>query len=164
MKKNPKLLLGIVLIFTILIAGGHQPASVPPPPEYPPIVFIYLKAEQNGTDIKLYLSDTKDEQGVDAKIHSASVGPRTKVVWRRATDSNIRRIKEVAPVLNDGPIFPGPGTTILGLKRRIRVKEDASIGSEEAYEITVKTKFDGNPIKTDPYLRIEGEEGPGGPL
>lgn len=162
MKKNPKLLLGIVLMFTILIAGGHQPASVPLPQEYPPLVFIYVKAVQNGNDIQILLSDTKDGQGVIAKGHSAAVGPETKVVWRRARDSKISRIRAVVPVLEDGPIFPGPGKTILGIKRRIRVKADATVGSQEEYVITVKTKFDGAPSETDPYLRIERTNTGGG--
>jgi len=161
MKKNPKLLLGIVLMFTILISAGHQPASVPPPPEYPPVVFIYLKAEQNGSDIRLLISDTREGQGEDAEGHSASVGPETKVVWMRTTDSNIRKIKAVAPTVENGAIFPGPAKTILlGKRRRIRVKENAPIGSQEKYEITVKTRFN-NQLKTvDPYLRIEGDDGP----
>jgi len=164
MKKNPKLLLGIVLIFTILIAGGHQPASVPPPPNYPDVVFIHLKAEQNGSDIRLLISDTREGQGEDAEGHYASVGPNTKVVWMRASDSNIRKIKVVAPTVENGAIFPGPAKTILlGKRRRIRVKENAPIGSQEKYEITVKTKFNNEPKTVDPYLRIEGNQGPGGP-
>lgn len=153
---------GIVLLIAILIAVGCNKADDPDKPiKYPEKVTIFLKAYEDGEEMKLLMYDSKDETEIVAEEHYADVGPGTNVVWRRAEDSGIRSLKKVAPKLDKGPIFPGEAKTILlSVRLRIRVLDDAPVPSEEEkeivekYEIIFKDKKYNKEWSTDPYLRI----------
>jgi len=165
MKKILTHLTGIVFLISILIAGGCKSATAeddPGKPIYPEKVTIFLKAYEDGDDMKLKMYDSKNETPIVAEDHYADVGPDTKVVWKRANNSNIKSIRKVGPKVNNGPIFPGDATTFLFHKRlRITVPSDAPVPKEDAedtsesYEIIFRDK-DNNEWKTDPYLRIKG--------
>ena len=164
MKKILTLLTGIVFLIAILVAVGFTPADDPNNSiEYPEKLTIFLKAVDEGGEMKLLLYDSKDNTQKAAKEHYADVGPGTKVVWRRAKDSNIKSIKKVGSTLEKGPIFPGDATTILfNKRRRIQILDDTPVPGEngedieELYEIVFKDKIYKKDWTIDPYLRIEG--------
>jgi len=158
MKKILTLLTGIV--FAILLAGACSTQNTDDDStnaeDYPEFVTIYLKAYEDGAEMKLQLSESLDGPFTDAKRHYADVGPGTKVVWMRAENSQIRSLKVVAPLVEDGPIFPGKAKTILlNKRRRIKVPDTAPDDTEEAYKIVFKDAINGTKWPVDPYLRIK---------
>jgi hypothetical protein len=164
MKKILTHLTGIVFLIAILAAGGCDAATTEDDPgkpiKYPDEVTIFLKAYEDGDNMRLLMYDSTNDTLKEAEIHTVDVGPGTKVIWRRANDSNIKSIKKVGPKLEKGPIFPGDATTILlNKRRRITVPTNTPVPEEEAedifeqYIIIFKDKNNDEwPI--DPYLRI----------
>jgi hypothetical protein len=108
----------------------------------------------------LYTEDNPD--GLLATEHIVYIEPGTKVVWRRAKDSGIKRLGRIGPKTDEYEIFPGDATTFL-LHKRYRIKANENIvvpnGEddflEDAYDINFVVKENGEEIKADPYLRIE---------
>jgi len=160
MKKILPLLTGIVFFIAILFAGG---CSTPDDPDnstkYPDKVTIYLKTDGEGLDLKLLMSDSRDGTGTDANQHVADVGPDTRVVWRRATSSGIKKFTRIGPA-EEGKIFPEDASTILFHKRyrhRVPDKEIAP-GSQQKYDIRYVPKGTDEEKSVDPYLRIRGTD------
>ena len=156
MKKILTPMTGIVLLVAILIAGGCAPADSSDK------VTIYLKAYEDGEEMKLKLYDSTNKTPVDAEDHFVYVEEGTKVVWRRADKSGIISIKRVGPKADKGLIFPGDATTILlGKRRRITVPTDVQLPDlkedyfEEPYDIKIKFKKNKKEKNIDPYLRIK---------
>lgn len=160
MKKTLTLLTGMLSLIAILLAGG---CSTPDDPDhstrYPDKVTIYLKTDGNGMDMKLLMSDSRDGDGIDANQHVAVVGPDTKVVWMRATNSGIKKFTRIGPA-QDGDIFPEDASTILFKKRyrhRVPDKEIAA-GSQQKYDIQYVPQGTNEEKSVDPYLRIRGTD------
>ncbi len=151
MKKNLAHLTGILLLIAILATGSVIPAEDEPTKK----VTIYVKAVE-GRHLEMYEED--DEGNVTSPVIdmlTTGVDPTTKVVWRRAPDSGIKRFIKVDPVDLGKPIFPEPATTFLfGKRYRHHVPEDAPDPSaKEKYIIKVRDK-DNNEWEIDPHLII----------
>ena len=169
MKKIFTHLTGIVFLMAILLSGGCKSADDPgrltPDPER---VTIYLKAYEDGNEMKLLMYDSQNSEETEAEVHVTLVDHGTRVVWRKADDSGIRSIKKVSPKIENGPIFPGKAKSILGIKYRIKVRDEAQESSDEVtsdkergiteeYLIEWKDRKYNEDRTTDPYLRIDSD-------
>lgn len=118
-------------------------------------IFLKVYVKDGEKHLEMYDSNNPESRVVD-DLHT-DVEPGTKVVWRRAKDSGIQRIKKVSPI-DRGEIFIGDAKTILFSKRyRTRIPEDEiKHGKEEKYIIVFVDKKDKEEITIDPYLRVRG--------
>ena len=155
MKKNLTFLTGFVFLITILVAGGCSSASNDDPSKDLKKVKIYLKAVEIGEEIHLEMYDSNNPGTIVVDDLYTDVDPGTKIVWRRAKDSKIKRISEVAP-RDKGEILVEDAKTILLNKRyRARVPDNKiDRHTEEKYIIKFVYKIDNKEKVIDPYLKI----------
>ncbi len=164
MKKILTHLTGIAFIIALVACGGltdnNQNKSATDsddsngPGEDLRKVTIYVKVfeEDKKTHLKLSESNERGSFVLDS-LHVTDVEPGTKVVWRRAEDSGIKKFERVGPV-ERGEIFPEDAGTILFHKRyRMKVPDNAKPDTAK-YEIEFTVKNDTTIHSVDPYLRI----------
>ena len=152
MKKNVILLTGIVLLIAVLAADG---SSKDTEGKNLKKVKIYLKATDESGEVRLKMYDSNKPDNVVVDDLYTDVDPGTKIVWRRAKDSEIKSIRKVGPI-DDGEILVEDATTILLNKRyRARAAEfELESGTVQKYIIKFVYKKDNKEKEIDPYLRV----------
>lgn len=160
MKKFLSHLTGIVLLMTILMAGGCGSKS----PQYrqidcddPPkkVVIEVRMHEVNGKKhLQLFESDKPDSVKIDY-LHEAEVCRGIKVIWKRANNSGIKKFTEIGPVKQGGKILPKNAKKMfLQQKYKTKVPDiDIDKGTKEKYFIKFESMA-GEAINIDPYLKI----------
>ena len=149
-------LTGIVFLITILVTGGCGSQTSEDDPnvsgeELKKVVIEVRIYEVDGKKyLKLFESDKPESIEIDS-LHVADVMPGTKVVWKRANDSGIRKFKRIGPV-KPGKILPEDASTMLLNKRYRATVPNIEIepGTKEEYIIVFVSK-DGETIERDPY-------------
>lgn len=159
MKKISVLLTAIVLLMTILIAGGCGPENNGDDSKEPlkkVVILVKIDKDSDKQHLQLYESGKPESIEIDY-LHEVEVDPGTKVVWRRAPDSGIKKFTKIGPV-EEGEIFPQDASTILLNKRyRHRVPDkDITANTKQKYDITYIPKGEDEEKSVDPYLRIRG--------
>ena len=156
MKKNLTFLTGIVLLITVLVAGGFSPAGDDDSSKDSKTVIIYLKAieKEDGGDMYLEMYDSNDESAVADSLHSAVVEPGTKVIWKLVVDSGIKKVKKIGPK-NKGVVIPKNARRFLCLfgNKRLKIPDTAPWDTTEKYFIEFKDT-DGKIWHRGPYLRL----------
>jgi len=155
MKRILTLLTGIVFLITILIVGGclkacKQNGST--------------KVENDSTKVEIYLKDTLIDGRMHLKMYNAKhpdkkvvdslytdVYPGYTVIWKKAVDSEIKKVNHIRPIEEGGKIFSKDAIEDRGLYKYI-IPSDAPSGTEK-YEIVFTDKND-TIWCIDPYLRI----------
>jgi hypothetical protein len=157
MKKKNILLTGIVLLITVLAAGGCSPAGDDDSPKDSKTVIIYLKAieKEDGGEKYLEMYDSNDKSAVADSLHTANVEPGNKVIWKLADDSGIKKVKKIGPK-KKGDIITKNARRFLFLfgDKKLKIRDTAPKPSEsEKYFIEFKDT-DGKIWHRDPYLKI----------
>jgi hypothetical protein len=164
MKKNLTFLTGIVLLITVLVAGGFSPAGDDDSSKASKTVIIYLKAieKEDGGGKYLEMSDSNDNSPVADSLHSADVEPGTKVIWKLADDSGIKKVKKIGPK-NKGDVITKNARRFLFLfgNKKLKIPDTAPWDTTEKYDIEFKDT-DGKVWHRDPYLRIPPQSDPPG--
>ncbi len=156
MKKILTHLTGIVLLITILMAGGCSPAKVPQAStEDLSVVIIYVKAVKVKEENHLEMYDSGDLGNRVIDELETYVDDSTKIYWMLADDSGLEKIKKVKPKNTGGKIMPGPAKGIWFLKhyKKHVVPGNQKSGDTQEYLIRVKD-LDGKTWEIDPYLKI----------
>ena len=160
MKKILTHLTGIVFLFAILVAGGCDngpaPTSAPPQPALDlDKVTIFVKAVKLNGDWHLEMYDSNYPNKTVIDDLETIVELDTRIVWRRADDSGIKKFRAISPVA-PLDIMKDDATTILLNKRKRYTVVDpvADRTKAQKYIIVFVTKEDNQENKIDPYLKF----------
>ncbi len=157
MKKNLTLLTGIVLLITILIAGG---CSSPQPQDRLVKISCKAVAADDGSlqftmwdndDALVATLSSKDSLKYDAHLIT-DVQPGGKVQWKWGTGSQVREFVKVAPQKANGKIMPGPAKPHDGQRvLKLEIPDDAPEGEESYY---IQFIWAEDTVTIDPYLKV----------
>lgn len=151
MKKNLKLLTGIVFLITILIAGGCSTAVKKDSKK----VKIYLKAIEKDGQKHLEMYDSNDPDHVVVDALETIVKPGITVVWKLEKPSGIKKIDEIVSSQGVRNIFEEDAKKrFLSKGFILKIPDGVQAGEEEKYNIVFVDKEDENPWTVDPYLKI----------
>lgn len=169
MKKNLTLLTGIVILFTIMIAGACKTTvKENDSPEgtdsntkgsfivlSDPNVTIYLnKIVEIDGKMHLEMYDSKDTTKVKIDSLITEVHRGDIIHWKTVKGSGIKKIHDIRPVREGGTIFPIQAQTdSLRAAFQTIIPKTAKPGTTEKYEIVFKDNNDDSWC-IDPHLRI----------
>lgn len=158
MKKILTHLTGIVFLITILIAGGCGPAKDPQRLDHLEEVTIYVKAVIIKGENHLEMYDSNDPTIVVVDTLHTKVKDGTKVFWKLADSSGLKKVRKVVPKNSNGNIMPGPATGFWFFTKykKHKVPDDQTPGDEQEYLIEVKDE-ENNEWGIDPHLKIPDE-------
>ena len=155
MKKNLTHLTGIVFLITILAAGccrdGNKQNSSAIAENDSTEVEIYLKATLIDGRMHLKMYNGKDSLNPIVDSLYTDVQPGYTVIWKKAKESEIKKVNDIRPIEENGKIFSEDAIEVRSLYQ-YKIPFDAPPGIEK-YEI-VFTDKDDNTWCIDPYLRI----------
>ena len=160
MKKILTLLTGIVLLITVLAVGGCKSATTNDDSNSSndskdlKKVIIYVKAVEKNDGMHLEMYDSNDTTKVVDTLVTI-VEPGTKVIWKLAENSGIKRIKKIGPK-ERGEIIIGDANRILFFNRfKLKIPDnEIKPSTEEKYDIVFVDKKDKKETPIDPYLKI----------
>jgi hypothetical protein len=161
MKKNLTLLTGIVMLITIMLAGGCNNESTKEALDElkeDPDVIVVLKAaverEHKRKHLQMYNSYDSLNVQVDTLVTGVKSGET--IIWDRKPGNGIKRVIHVRPVLENGILMPEAAKEVSYDKKKVFMIKIPIVPNDtiiEKYEIVFEDD-DNNTWCIDPYLRI----------
>lgn len=156
MKKNPVLIVLISMAIFSLTQSCLSPDDAES--EYDQKVIIYLQSVELEGEYHLQIDDSKGGSAVDdlETVFEKEPGKSGTIVWKKAADSEIKKITEVYPSdkKTETVIFKnGAKRTWLG-RVKLRLPEDITGEEREKYTIKYIPEGDNDTVAIDPWIRI----------